>query len=118
MLQIRHEQMEYLDELERNKFYQRLISFLREEMPEESNKYNDEELLAYIKAIKNSASSYRIETESALAQLICLTFVLGTDLENIPEFSAYMKDDKTLMQDGEEKLEKFIEYLILLDRMD
>jgi hypothetical protein len=111
MLKIHKEQIEYFDNLMRTNFYQRLKIFLREEMPEETDSYDDEALLEYIQECDNSAKEFRVKTESGIAQWSCLTLLLDTKLENIPEFLSYMKDSNLSTDDPEEKIDKLVDYL-------
>ncbi|NJO18674.1 MAG: hypothetical protein HC877_23990 [Thioploca sp.] len=117
MLQIYEKQVEYFDHLMRTNFHQRLKIFLRKEMPEETDHYNDETLLRHIQECDQSAKKFKVETESGIAQWSCLTLLLDTKLEDIPEFLSYMQDNSLPADSAEEKIDKLVNYLNLFEVM-
>jgi hypothetical protein len=108
MFRITQAQLETFDRIARADFYRHLATYLREVMPEETAAYGDDALLGYITASAHRASTYRIETESGIAQWTCLSLVFGLGFEDVPAMREYFK---VTGMDPEEKLEVLVDGL-------
>lgn len=111
-MKIRKEQMSTLDNAGQANFHQRLLIFLREEMPEVTSEFTDDQLIERIVQSEGRASSYGISTELGVTQFVCLTFMAGPDFDEIPEVNRLLKDPGN---DAEAVLEVLVDDLIALE---
>ena len=116
MLIISQEQMDEFDCIARINFHQRLAVFLREEMPDEIEEYDEVALLNHIEESEQRASIYGIETERGIAQWTCLTFLFGIKFDEMPEMREYLETSDVVPYDNEEKIKKLIDSLNALER--
>lgn len=112
MLTIRAEQMAALDEAASSRFHNRLMVYLREEIPGATSGINDEALMQHIIDSERRAAKYNIESEAGIAQFVCLTFAAGADFDEIPEIQEYLQQQDL---SGEEKLDELVNYLDALE---
>lgn len=112
-MKIREEQMNTLDEASQEDFHQRLLFFLREELPEETSEFTDEGLMDWIIENEKRALKYDVETELGITQFVCLTFLVGPKFDELPDVHAYLKEPNT---DPDEKMDILAdEFLAALD---
>lgn len=112
MLKFRSEQIDVLDEATTERFYRRLLTFLREEIPEATSSMDDEALTERIIESEKRAAQYDIESQAGIAQFVCLTFVAGPRFDEIPEIREYLRQSEP---HGEEKLDELVNYLDALE---
>lgn len=112
MLKIRIEQMEALNQAASSAFYQRLIRFLRKEIPEATSSMDETALIKHIIESEQRAAQYNIVSEAGIAQFVCLTFAAGPEFDAIPEVRDYLEQPGL---NAEEKLDELINYLNALE---
>jgi len=106
MLTIPREQMEVLDQMAWEQFRHQVAAYLRRTLPEETAVYDDQTLVAYIKASERRAARRGIETEYGIAQWTCLALLLGFYFDDDPLMHEYLATPKL---DPEGKLEAFVD---------
>lgn len=114
MLRIRAEQMEALDRTAQAIFHTRLLKFLRQEMPEQTAEFSDDDLRKRIAESERRAATYGIISNAGVAQFACLTF-LDAAFDEVPEVRAYLSEPDG---DPEERLDHLAEYLAEADEED
>lgn len=110
MFTIRNGQMDEFEKATRVNFRQRLSEFLRDELPDDTASFDDRALVQRIVESETRAAKYGIETESGIAQWVCLTFAAGVDFDEIPEVQEYLTEPDPHV-DSEEKLDVLAEML-------
>jgi hypothetical protein len=110
MLEIQPDQMKSLQQATKQRFHQQLKEFLREELPEETAAMSDQSLLDRIMDSDRRAAKYQIESQSGIAQFVCLTFAAGPGFDEIPEVRELLTDPTSEL-DPEERLELLVEEL-------
>jgi hypothetical protein len=108
-LNIRPEQVDELDRAARNDFHQRLMKFLREQLPDETKASTDEELLARITQSEERAARYGIVSEMGVTQFVCLTYMAGPDFNEMPPIHNYLSQPS---DDPDERLNELVEEIM------
>lgn len=108
MLVIRSDQIEALTAAASEDLNQRLIAFLREEMPVQTSDYDDRALLDLICEAKQKAKSFNILSDAGIAQFMCLTLAAGLEFWEEAAVTAYLNAPG---DDTEERLNNFVECL-------
>jgi hypothetical protein len=112
MLKLRKQQLETFEKAAQVDFHQRLLTFLRTELPEDTASLEDADLLERIKDSERRASAYDILSEAGISQFTCLTFMAGPTFDEIPEVHAYLQEPGL---EPEEKLEELVDYLATVE---
>jgi hypothetical protein len=112
MLRIRKKQIDTFDKSAQADFHQRLLAFLRAELPKETAAMEDAALLERIVDGERRASAYGIESDAGIAQFVCLTFMAGPAFDEIPEVRAYLQEPG---MEPEDKLAELVDYLTALE---
>lgn len=107
MLRVRAEQMEALDKAAQAIFHTQLLKFLRQEMPEQTAEFSDEDLRKRIAESERRAATYGIVSNAGVAQFLCLTFI-DPAFDEIPAVHAYLKEPS---DDPEGRLSNLIDHL-------
>ena len=103
-------QLAAMNEAARENFRKRLSTFLREEIPEETAPMDDFALRQRIVYSEQRAEPYGIESEAGIAQFVCLTFLAGSEFDEIPAVKVFLKSPQTAMT-AEERLDYLIDQL-------
>jgi len=111
-LKIRKQQMDAFERSAQAKLHQRLLIYLRQELPEETDEFSDAALLKRICEAEHRASHYNIVSDAGIAQFACLTFVAGPTFDEIPEVNDYLTEPG---YDTEERLNELVDYLAALE---
>lgn len=112
MLKLRKEQFETFENVAQGDFHQRLLTFLRTELPEDTARLDDAALLERIKDSERRALTHGILSEAGISQFACLTFMGGPTFDEIPEVHAYLQEPGL---EPEEKLEELVDYLATIE---
>jgi len=109
-MRIGKDQLATLNAIARDGFHNRLITFLRKEIPEEVASMDDVALRDHIIASEKRAEPHGIQSEAGITQFVCLTFLAGTKFDEIPEVKAFLETPEGAMT-AEEKLKHLIDQL-------
>ena len=109
-MRIGKDQLAAMNDAAREDFRRRLIQFLREELPEETASMDDTALRQRIVGSEQRGAPYGIESEAAIAQFVCLTFLAGPEFDEIAEVKLLLQAPDTGMT-PEEKLNQLVEVL-------
>jgi hypothetical protein len=103
--------MDILNDAAQANFHQRLIVFLREQIPDETAEFTDEALMERIIQSEDRASTYGIITDHGISQFVLLTFMAGPDFDEVPEVNAYLTEPSDA---PDERLNELVEEIIEL----
>ena len=111
-MKIRKEQMDTLDKAAQVDFHHRLITFLRDELPEETVELSDGALLEQIVQSEERALTFGIETELGITQFVILTLTLGPNFDDDPAIRACLKESGS---SPDERLNSLVEEFLALE---
>lgn len=103
------EELKMIDLSPRVDFHYRLIQFLHEELRDVVVNMDDIALLERIRESERRGARYGVESEAAVSQWVCLTFLAGPDFDDMPEVRAYLKEPEPSPDEKMEELIKNIE---------
>jgi hypothetical protein len=107
-LKIRRKQLAALEDVARADFYKRLATYLREELPEETEGLDDAALHDLVSESERRASGYGITSEAGLAQFVCMTFIAGPAFDDLPLVRQYLSEPGA---DAEQRLAELVDDL-------
>lgn len=90
MLIIKREQLQLFDAVAERDFHNRLLSFLREELPEYTADMDDTGLRLFIREAQSHAERHGIESDQGIAQYVCLALETSPTFADAPEISSYL----------------------------
>lgn len=115
MRKIRKEQMSALRAASTREFYQKLLRFLRRELPSETQGMSNAELLGRIQDSDERAARYGITSAAGVSQFACLTFAAGPAFDESPDIHAYLSQRDV---DPDEKMSALVDALAEADEDD
>lgn len=88
-------------------FTSKLIRFLRDELPDETQQFSDDQLAAQINVSDSHAIPLGIESDLGRVHAAILTLLYGVEPWSDPDFLKFL----AARNDPEEQLEAFLEWL-------
>lgn len=110
MLTIRKQQLGYFDDGAWETFRKRLVAFLRDELAEETEHFDDDQLYDFVVSCEQRAKGYGIETELGLALFTSLSVEMNQFIDDLPE----IKEALAQSSDPEHLLDLLVEVLGML----
>jgi hypothetical protein len=110
---IRKEQMGALEADFRTRFHRRLHAMLRENLPRQTSRTDDAEMLRRIATADAKARSYGIVSERGIGQFAALGFIAGPDFDERPKVRRYLTHPGI---EPHHKIDVLFDYLVERDR--
>ena len=108
MFTIVQSQLEALEGAASESFCRRLARYLRDNLPDDVDEYDESELLDFVEANVDAAHANGIESEASIAQFACLSATFGLGLWGNAEMRKFLHDRD---EDPEYQLERLVDAL-------
>lgn len=111
MIRIGAAQQAAIDEACKEGFHDRLVSWLREQLPEVTAALDDDQLKERIQAAEEEGAEYGIETERAIAKWTYLILVTSGKMSSLPGLREYMAAPEP---SPSEKVDQLMQWLAMM----
>ena len=108
MVQISNEQLKVFQQATRADFQLRLATFMRTELPDETEHMSDAELLEFVETAQATSERHGVESEAGIAQYACMSLELGPHFGDEPEIADFLQAPGS---EPEDQLDDLLELL-------